>query len=78
MDGIMDNLELIDSLIVDCNTLVKSGMSGQYVEFCAMIVQMVQKLGNLKEGVKTDMKALQDMIDELKKRLGDECRNVDN
>ena len=52
--GLYDNLGLIDLLVVDCNELPKLLMQGQYVGFCVKIVEMVQKLSNLKRGVKND------------------------
>lgn len=70
--GLLDNYGLIDSLIVDCNNLPKALVSGQYVLFCNTIVQMVQKLGSLKTGVKNDM----DAKDERIKELGALCDEV--
>lgn len=61
--GLMNNLGLIDSLIVDCNELPCALFNGRYVQFCNRLVQMVQKLANLKTGVQTDTKALQERID---------------
>ena len=75
--GLYDNLGLIDSLVVDCNTLVKDMAAGEYVQFCCVIVQMVQKLGNLKEGVAADLKTREDTITELKAALGVEVAKTD-
>lgn len=61
----MTNTEMIDSLIVDCNELPKALMTGQFVFFCAKIAEMVKKLANLKEGVKTDTESLHRQIAEL-------------
>lgn len=71
--GLMDNLGMIDSLIVDCDTLLDILMKGKghRIEFSTKIIEMVQKLANLKSGVKNDMECLQNQIDELLKR-GDE------
>ena len=69
--GIFDNLGLIDTLIVDCNDLTKAIMSGHYVQYCSKIVEMVQKLANLKTGVKADTESLQKEIESLKKLLDD-------
>lgn len=66
-NGLLDNIGMIDSLIVDCNELPQLLMSGRYVAFCGKIVEMVQKLSNLKKGVNNDTKFLQDEISELKK-----------
>lgn len=69
--GLLDNIGLIDSLIVDCNSLPKLLFDGLYVGFCSTLVQMVQKLANLKKGVESDMKALEEQCKELK-RVNDE------
>ena len=66
--GLYDNLGLIDLLVVDCNELPKLLMQGQYVGFCVKIVEMVQKLSNLKRGVKND----QDERDVTIRNLQDE------
>ena len=65
--GLFDNEGLCDSLIMDCNNAVKSLTGGNYVQFCGIIVQMVQKLANLKEGIKKDMDSMKDKVEELKK-----------
>lgn len=67
--GLMDNLGLIDSLIVDCNEAVRILVNGQYVLFCSQIVQMVQKLGNLRDGVKNDMDARDRLIAEAREQI---------
>lgn len=63
--GLYDNIGLIDSLIVECSDLVKSLTGGQYVQFCVQIVEMVQKLGSLRNGVKNDSESLRRRVDEL-------------
>ena len=70
-DGLMDNLELIDSLITDCNASIGELVSGQRIVWCATMVGMVQKLGNLKQGVENDLGDLRRQIKELKE-LNDE------
>ena len=67
--GILDSDGMIDSLIVDCNELPKALFSGQYVLFCSMISQMVQKLCLLKKGIKDDSESLKKQIDDLTKIL---------
>ena len=66
-NGLFDNEGLCDSLILDCNNAVKSICSGQYVQFCGTIVQMVKKLANLKDGIKKDMQSMADKVEELKR-----------
>lgn len=69
--GIMNNVGLIESLIVDCNDAVRNCVGGQYIAFCNVMVQMVRKLDILKKGVSNDMKnrddAIRNLKDELKK-----------
>ena len=64
--GLYDSDGLIDTLIVDCNNLEKHLVSGQYVQFCNTIVSMVQKLSNLKDGIKADRNCLTQIISEMK------------
>ena len=70
-NGIYSNVELIDSLIVDCNTAVKNCVGGQYVAFCNVIVQMVQKLANLKRSVVNDLKNREETIKSLEYQLAE-------
>lgn len=65
----MDNSQLIDSLVVDCNNAVKAIVSGQYVVFCALMAGMTQKLTNLKKGVENDLKNRNETIETLKNDL---------
>lgn len=64
--GLYDSDGLIDTLIVDCNSLVKHLAAGQYVQFSSCIVGMVQKLARLKEGIKADRADLMKTISDLK------------
>lgn len=65
--GLYDNQGLCDTLIVDCNTVVKSACSGQYIQFCNTIISMVQKLTNLKNGIKADLESKDRIIEEYKR-----------
>lgn len=65
--GLFDSIGLIDSLIADCNETVKQVVSGNYLLFCARVVEMVQKLTQLKDGVSNDTKYLKKEISDLKK-----------
>ena len=69
--GLFDGPGLIDTLTVDCNTLIKHLVSGQYVAFSSKIVEMVQKLTRLKEGHKEEMKARDDEIRRLKEMINE-------
>ena len=70
-NGLYDNFGLIDTLIVDCNELPKALCEGQYVRFCAKIVEMVHKLTNLKKGIRNDTDSLKEQIANLE-RLNNE------
>ena len=67
--GLFDSDGLIDTLIVDCNELPKTLCCGEYVRFCNTIVQMVQKLALLRNGIKADADSLRKQIEELKETL---------
>lgn len=66
-NGLYDNEGLCDSLIVDCNNAVKTMIGGNYILFCNLMVQMVQKLANLKEGIRNDADSLKGEIEDLKR-----------
>ena len=65
--GLYDNEGLCDTLINDCNSLVKHIASGQYLNFCASVVEMVQKISNLKKGIHADMGSMINKLEELKR-----------
>ena len=71
--GLMDAEGLIDTLIIDCNEIPKSLCSGMYIQFCAKMVEMVQKLSALKEGVTGSFKINDERIQELRAQ-NDELR----
>ena len=62
--GLYDSGGMIDTLIVDCDALVRD-LAGGGVAFCARIVDMVQKLSRLKDGIGEDRKILEERIREL-------------
>lgn len=70
--GLFDSLGLIDSLIVDCEKGMKALISGSPLEYAAVTVGMVQKLGRLKEGVKKDTEEMEKQIRELRALLPQE------
>lgn len=70
-NGLFDNEGLCDSLIADCNNAVKHLCSGQYLQFCGQMIQITKKLTNLKTGIRNDMQALVNKVEELK-RMNDE------
>ena len=65
--GLFDNEGLCDSLVNDLNNLIKQVMNGQFIQVCANVTQMAQKLINLKAGIKNDMDAKNRNIEELKR-----------
>lgn len=65
----IDNQQLIDSMILDCNNAVGAIAQGQYILFCRLMYEMVQKLGNLKKGVAVELKNREEIIAGLKDQL---------
>lgn len=65
--GLFDSEGLCDSMIADCNTAVKAICTGQYVQFCMTVTGIVQKLVNLKSGIKADMDSMRAKVEELKR-----------
>jgi len=63
--GLYDNSGLCDTLISDCNAAIKAVVSGQYIQFCAMMVQITQKIMNLKKGIAADLEARDKTIHDL-------------
>ena len=61
--------QLVDSIIVDCNEAVRALTQGQYILFCRLMYQMVQKLGNLKKGIADDMRNREKTIEDPKRHL---------
>ena len=68
--GLFDSEGLCDSLLLDLNSLTKTLMTGQYIQFCATITGMGQKLVNLKKGIQADMDSMKEKVEDLK-RLND-------
>lgn len=62
--GLFDSAGLIDSLIVDCNDSVMALTRGEYIKWCNLNVQMVQKLAVLKEGIRKEMESMQKKLDD--------------
>ena len=71
--GLYDNEGMCDLLIRDLNDLPKHLMTGQYIQFCNSVSAMVQKLLNLKKGIKADMDSMKEKVDELK-RMNDQLQ----
>ena len=74
--GLFDNEGLCDTLLSDLNNLVKQLMNGQCIFACSVVTQMAQKIINLKNGIKTDMDALKEKVEDLK-RMNDSLQKKD-
>ena len=80
MNGLYSNEELIDGMIVDCNKAVTAIAGGNGIVWCRIMVDLVTRLANLKEGIRRDMKNREDNIRLLTDRLkaaGIEVQTVD-
>lgn len=49
--GLWDACGLIDTMILDCNNMVKTLIGGNYVSFCDKMAEHVRMLAVLKEGI---------------------------
>lgn len=67
----MTNSEMIDSMIVDCNEAVKAIASGQMIQWCRIMYEMVLKLSNLKNGIRAELQNRDENIAMLKNMLKD-------
>ena len=68
-NGLYTNSELVDTIIVDLNNLLKLQINGQFVGACNVVTQMTQKLLNLKTGIDNDLKSKDKVIEALKNEL---------
>lgn len=69
--GFYDNEGLIDTLILDLNSLTKALVSGDFVQYSGIVVQMFNKLKNLKTGIKIEKESLEEQVRDLR-RFADE------
>lgn len=69
--GLWDNEGLIDTMLTDLNDLMKCMAAGQYIRYADITVKFVQKLNNLKKGMKAELKDKEDQIADLQ-RLNNE------
>ena len=68
-NGLYTNSELIETIIVDMNNMIKEALSGQYVQICYIVTAMTQKLMNLKKGIDADLASKDKVIEQLKDQL---------
>ena len=79
-DGLYRHTELIDTIIVDLNNMLKDQLNGQYIQACRDVTQMVQKLLNIRATIDNDIKSRDQCIEDLKRQLraaGHEIIEVD-
>ena len=76
-NGIYTNTELVETLIVDLNNLVKEQINGQYINACGIIHQMAQKLINLRTGIKADLDGKDRKIEDLKESIRNLGGNIE-
>lgn len=76
--GLYDSSGLIDTLIADCNNIVKDLACGQYIQFCNTIIVMVQKLKNLKKGYMIEIDGRDAQINNLIKRMDEMTEEMSN
>ena len=67
--GVYTNSELVDTIIVDVNNMIKEALSGQYVQICYIVTGITQKLMNLKKGIDADLASKDKVIEQLKDQL---------
>lgn len=67
--GVYTNSELVDTIIVDLNNMIKEALSGQYVQICYIVTAITQKLMNLKKGIDADLASKDKVIEQLKEQL---------
>ena len=67
--GLLNNEELVDTLIVDLNRMIKEMANGQFIQVCCIVNGMTQKLINLKKGIKDDLENKNKVIEQLKDQL---------
>lgn len=68
-NGIYTNSELVDTIIVDLNSVLKEALNGQYIQACRIVTMMSQKLVNLKTSIDNDLKSRDQVIADLKAEL---------
>lgn len=65
--GLFDSGGLCDTLVRDLNNLPKLLMTGQYIQFCALVADMAQRVVKLKSGIANDMESMKNKVDEIKR-----------
>ena len=68
-NGIYTNSEIIDSLVLDLNNVLKEQQNGQFIQACCIVTQMTQKLMNLRKTIDDDLKNREQTIETLKEQI---------
>lgn len=68
-NGIYTNSELVKSILVDLNNLLKQQAIGEHVTACVIVSGMAQKLTNLMNTIDNDLKNRDETIEQLKEAL---------
>jgi hypothetical protein len=68
-NGVYTNVEMVESIILDLNNLPKGMIAGQFIQSCALVAQMGQKLACLRNGIKKEIENKNKIIEELKQQL---------
>lgn len=64
--GLYTNEGLVDTIIVDFNTLPRLLIENQFIKAAAVYASIGQRLANLKKGIKVDMDSMKAKVEELK------------
>lgn len=75
-NGIYTNSELLDSLLVDLNNVLKEQQNGQFIQACRIVAQMTQKIVNLRETIDNDLRNREETIEILKEQLRNAGQDV--
>lgn len=67
--GLYTNSELIDTIIVDLNNLLKLAVDGRFIQACSIVTMMSQRLVNLKKTIDDDLNNRNKTIEILKNQL---------
>lgn len=70
-NGLLSNEEMIDTLIVDCDNAVNAVITGNGIQWCKLMYEIVVKLSNLKRGIHADLQNRDENISILKQMLKD-------
>lgn len=69
--GLYDSTGAIESVIADCNELLRDLTDGQFIRFCARLSGICQRLALLKDGITSDVESFKKQIIELRRFVDD-------